>query len=115
MNYKIDATNKVLGRLASHIAVILRGKNKPGFEPNKENTDMVEVIHAGKIKVTGKKADQKLYWRYTGYPGGIKRTTYREMLEKHPERILWKAVYGMMPKNRLRAQLLKHLVIKTNE
>lgn len=115
MKYKIDATNKILGRLATEIVLILRGKNKPGFAPNKENTDIVEVIHAAKVKVSGKKEEQKLYFRYTGYPGGIKRTTYREMLEKHPERILWKAVYGMLPKNRMRSRLLKHLIIKTNE
>lgn len=111
MIYRIDVTDKILGRIASEIAVILRGKNKPSFKQNVESTDTVEVVNVRNLKVTGNKEEKKFYWRYTGYPGGIKRTTYSEMMRKYPKRILWKAVRGMLPKNRLRAKLLKHLII----
>lgn len=112
MNYKIDAKDKILGRLATEIALLLRGKNTAEFIPNKLPINKVEVINTEKIRLTGKKEWSKVYWRYSGYPGGIKRTSIESMREKNPARILEKAVYGMLPKNRLRAKIMKLLVIK---
>jgi large subunit ribosomal protein L13 len=111
MKYTVDASNKILGRLATEIAAILNGKKKAGYLPFVENDDSVEVIHAGALRVTGKKASQKVYARYTGYPGGIRKRTYEEMYERNPGEILRKAVYGMLAKNKLRARYMKKLVI----
>ena len=106
--YVVDAEGQVLGRLASQVATLLRGKHKPIFTPHIDTGDFVIVVNADKIEVTGKKIQDKLYFRHTGYPGGIKSLKYSEMQVKHPERIIEKAVWGMLPKGTLgRAQLKK--------
>ncbi|MEJ5299362.1 MAG: 50S ribosomal protein L13 [Thermodesulforhabdaceae bacterium] len=107
----VDATGQVLGRLASQIAVRLRGKHLPTFTPHVDNGDFVVVINAEKIRLTGKKWDQKIYRRHSGYMGGLKETTARKMLQEHPERLIYYAVKGMLPKNRLGRKLLKKLKI----
>ena len=107
--YVVDAEGKTLGRLASEIATILRGKNKPTYTPHIDTGDNVIVINAEKIKVTGKKLDQKVYYRHSGYVGGIKETTLKEMLNKHPERVIEFAVKGMLPKGPLGRQMIKKL------
>ena len=104
----IDATDVVLGRLASHTAAILRGKNKPTFAPHVDTGDFVIIINADKVALTGQKALQKKAYRHSGYPGGLKATSYSELLEKNPVRAVEKAVRGMLPKNTIgRAQLRK--------
>jgi large subunit ribosomal protein L13 len=104
----IDATDIVLGRLASHAATLLRGKHKPIFAPNIDTGDFVIVINAEKVALTGSKLAQKKAYRHSGYPGGLTATTYAEMLEKHPTRAVEKAIRGMLPKNSIgRAQLTK--------
>ena len=100
--YVVDAEGKTLGRLASEVAKVLRGKNKPIFTPHIDTGDYVIVVNAEKIKVTGKKLDQKVYYRHSGYVGGIKETTLKEMLNKHPERVIEFAVKGMLPKGPFR-------------
>jgi len=112
MNYKIDASNRILGRLAGEVAILLRGKNEPSFLPHVNTGNVVEVINSEKLVVTGKKDEGKKYWRYTGYPGGIKMRTYRELMKRDSKTVLYKAVYGMLPKNRLRAKMMKRLIIK---
>ena len=97
----VDATDKTLGRLATRIAMVLRGKHKPEFTPNADTGDYVVVINAEKVRVTGNKLEGKIYWRHTEYPGGIKSDTLSEMLDKHPERVIEKAVKGMLPKGPL--------------
>lgn len=104
----VDAKDRRLGRLATGIADALRGKNKPQYTPNIDTGDFVVVVNAAKIAVTGNKMEDKIYYRHTGYPGGLKQRTLAEMLAKKPEEVLRLAVKGMMPKNRLaRAQLKK--------
>ena len=104
----IDATDVVLGRLASHAAALLRGKHKPTFAPHMDMGDFVIVINAEKIALTGQKLEKKLAYRHSGYPGGLTATSYVEMLEKHPTRAVEKAIRGMLPKNSLgRAQIKK--------
>ncbi|RJQ43902.1 MAG: 50S ribosomal protein L13 [Gaiellales bacterium] len=106
--YVVDASGMRLGRLATRVADTLRGKNKPDYTPHIDTGDFVVVVNAGKIAVTGNKLEDKIYYRHTGYPGGLKQRTLAEMLEKQPEEVIRKAVRGMMPKNRLsRAQLKK--------
>jgi large subunit ribosomal protein L13 len=105
--YVVDADGMVLGRLAAEIAKILRGKHKPIFTPHMDTGDNVIVINAEKVKVTGRKADQKQYFRHTGYMGHERFTPFRTMLEKHPERVIEKAVYGMLPKTSLARQTLR--------
>ncbi len=105
----VDATDKVLGRLASQIALVLRGKHKPTYAPHMDMGDHIVVVNADKVVVTGAKAEQKVYHRHTGYPGGLRTTSYERMMQDHPERILKKAVWGMLPSNRLGRQLLKKL------
>jgi len=106
--YVVDAEDKILGRLATEIAFRLRGKHKPTFSPFIDNGDFIIVTNADKIQLTGKKWDDKKYYRHTGYMGGIKETTARELLEKHPTDLVMKAVKGMLPKNKIgRAQLKK--------
>jgi large subunit ribosomal protein L13 len=106
--YVVDAEGKTLGRLATQIANVLRGKTKPEFTPHCDTGDFVVVINAEKVTVTGNKMDQKRYWRHSGYPGGIRSRTLREMLDRQPEEVLRKAVKGMLPRNKLgRAQLNK--------
>ena len=107
----IDAEGKTLGRLASEIARLLRGKNRPQYTPHVDVGDFVVVVNAEKIAVTGKKAEQKIYRRYTGYPGGLRELSYEDMAERKPTEILRKAVYGMMPKTRLGRQQLRKLKI----
>ncbi len=97
----VDATDKTLGRLATRIATVLRGKHKPEFTPNADTGDYVVVINAEKIRVTGNKIKDKIYYRHTGWVGGIKSQTLGQMLEKHPERAIEKAVKGMLPKGPL--------------
>ena len=110
--YIIDAEGQVLGRVASQIATILRGKHKPTFTPHLDSGDFVIVINADKIAVTGNRLEQKVYYRHSQYPGGLKKTTLRQTLEgKHPERALEHAVRGMVMHNRLGAQIMKHLKI----
>lgn len=112
--YVIDAEGQVLGRLASEIAQILRGKHKPMFTPHLPCGDFVIVINADKIAVTGKRLDQKVYYRHSQYPGGLKKTTLRQTLEgKFPERALIHAVRGMVMHNRLGAKLMKRLKVYT--
>src|SRR5262249_37332513 len=101
----IDAEGQVLGRLASRIAVILRGKDKPTFTEHEDTGDFVVVINAANIRLTGRKVQDKLYRRHTGYPGGGRTATAAAVLERHPERVLQEAVVGMLPKNRLRRRL----------
>lgn len=107
--YVIDAEGKILGRLASEAAKLLRGKHKPEYSPHVNLGDHVIVINAEKVRVTGKKPVQKLYRRHTGWPGGLKTATYREMQGKFPERIVYKAVKGMLPRNRLGRAMTKKL------
>jgi large subunit ribosomal protein L13 len=109
--YVIDAEGQTLGRLATEIARILRGKNKPQYTPHVDVGDFVVVVNAEKVVVTGKKAEQKVYRRHSGYPGGMKETSYERMLERRPTEILRKAVYGMMPKTRLARQQFRKLKI----
>lgn len=97
----VDATDKVLGRLATQIAQILKGKNKPQYTPHVDTGDFVIVINAEKIRVTGSKAEKKTYFSHSGFVGGLKEVSYARMLDKHPERIIEKAVKGMLPKNTL--------------
>jgi len=104
----IDANGAILGRLAVQVADALRGKDKPVFTPHLDAGDFVVVINAEKIAVTGQKMDEKLYWRHSGYPGGIRKRTLREQLDRRPEEVIRMAVRGMLPKNSLgRKQLLK--------
>ena len=107
----IDAENKILGRLATEIAEILRGKDKPFYTPHTDCGDYVVVINAEKVALTGKKYTDKIYDRYTGYIGGYKETTVREMLQKHPTHLVQHAVEGMLPKNRLNRQIIKKLKV----
>ena len=107
--YVVDATDKVLGRLASEIAQILRGKRKPEYAPHADVGDHVIVINAEKVKVTGAKAENKVYHRHTGYAGGLRTTPYSRMIERHPDRVIRKAVQGMLPHTRLGRTQIKKL------
>lgn len=107
--YIIDAEGKPLGRLASEVASILRGKNKPIFTPHVDTGDHVIVINAGKVLLTGKKLEQKLYRHHSLYPGGLKEIKYKHLMEKHPERAIEVAVKGMLPKNSLGRQMYRKL------
>ena len=109
--YVVDAEGKTLGRLATVIAERLRGKGKPSFTPHVDTGDFVVVVNAEKIAVTGSKLDTKIYYRHSGYPGGIKQRTLREQLERRPTEVLRKAVKGMLPKNKLAARQLTKLKI----
>ncbi len=107
----IDAEGKVLGRMASEIAAILRGKTKPTYAPHMDAGDFVVVVNAEKVKLTGNKWSQKMYYRHSGYPGGIKAVSAEKLLQKRPEEIIRKAVWGMLPKNRLGRKLFKKLKV----
>ncbi|MCD4783057.1 MAG: 50S ribosomal protein L13 [Candidatus Eremiobacteraeota bacterium] len=109
----IDLEGKNLGRTATKIAMILMGKTKPTYTPNIDVGDFVAVVNAGKFEVTGNKMTDKLYYRHSGYPGGLKETSLSDMLKKHPERVIKLAVAGMLPKNKLRAKRMKRLKIFT--
>ena len=105
----IDATDVVLGRLASQSATLLRGKHKPTFAPHQDMGDFVIIINADKVAVTGDKASKKRYWRHSGFPGGIKSVTFDEMIERYPPRAVYQAVKGMLPHNKLGAAQLTKL------
>ena len=107
----VDADGAVLGRLASQVAARLRGKHNPAFTPHVDTGDSVIVINAGKIKLTGRKMEEKTYYRHSGYIGGIKSITARKLMEKRPEEVIRKAVKGMLPKNSLGRQLFKKLKV----
>jgi large subunit ribosomal protein L13 len=107
----IDATDVVLGRLASHVAVLLRGKHKPIFAPHIDTGDFVIVVNADKVALSGSKLQDKKAYRHSGYPGGLRAVSYGELMEKHPERIVEKAVRGMLPKNTLGRKTLSKLKV----
>ena len=107
--FVIDADGQNLGRLSTRIARLLTGKDKPTFTPGVHTGDYVVVVNAEKVAVTGKRLDQKVYYRHSLYPGGLKKITLREQLDKHPERVLQAAVRGMLPKNRMGRALMSHL------
>jgi large subunit ribosomal protein L13 len=109
--YVIDATDVVLGRLASHVATLLRGKHKPQFAPHVDTGDFVIVVNADKIALTGAKREQKMDYRHSGYPGGLRATSYVELLEKNPRRAVEKAVKGMLPHTTLGRQMLTKLKV----
>jgi len=109
--FVVNAKGRVLGRLASEIAKVLRGKHKPTFSPSVDTGDHVIVINAEKVELTGRKPLDKVYRRHTSYPGGLKEIPYQLMLEKHPDRIITKAVAGMLPKNRLGQAQIKKLKV----
>lgn len=107
----VDAEGKTLGRLASEIAKVLRGKHKPYYAPNLDCGDFVIVLNADKVHVTGNKLEEKVYYRHSNYPGGLRSLTLGEMLEKHPRRAVRKAVWGMLPHNRLGRRMINKLKI----
>lgn len=108
---ELDATGQVLGRLSTHIADILRGKNKPDFAPNVLMGEKVSVINASKIVITGNKIEDKKYYHHTGWLGHLKTTTMKELMQNAPEEVIERAVYGMLPKNKLRDEWMKNLKI----
>lgn len=109
--YVVDAADQVLGRLASRIATVLMGKDKPIYTDFLDTGDFVVVVNAEKVRLTGNKLDDKIYYRHSGYPGGLKQRNARQLLEKHPDRVLHLAVKGMLPKNKLGSRMLKRLKI----
>jgi large subunit ribosomal protein L13 len=109
--FVVDATDRVLGRVATKIADKIRGKDKPTFTPHTDGGDYVIVINAEKIKVTGSKFNNKIYYRHSLYPGGLKSQTFKELNEKNPERIIEEAVKGMLPKNKLGKSIIKKLKV----
>ncbi|MGZ5342386.1 MAG: 50S ribosomal protein L13 [Solirubrobacterales bacterium] len=113
--YVVDAQGKTLGRLATQLADILRGKRKPEYTPHCDTGDFVVVVNAEKITVTGRKLEPKRYYRHTGYPGGIRSRTLAEMLDRQPEEVIRKAVKGMLPRNRLARQQLRKLKVYAGE
>ncbi len=111
----VDADDQVLGRLATRVATVLRGKHRPTFTPHVDCGDFIVVVNAEKVKLTGNKAADKRYWRHSGFPGGIYSRTAAEVLERKPEDVIRKAVEGMLPRNRLGRQLAKKLKIYAGE
>ena len=109
--YVVDASGQTLGRLASEVAQIIRGKHKPTFSPAVDVGDYVIVVNAEKVHVTGRKLDQKMYYRHSGYPGGLKEFTLGRMLEEHPAQVIHLAVKGMLPKNKLGRKMIKKLKV----
>ncbi len=109
--YVVDANGKTLGRLATEIARVLRGKHKPIYSPAVDAGDFVIVVNAAKIQVTGRKMEQKMYYRHSGYPGGLTTISLRDQLSQHPERVIKAAVWGMLPKNTLGRQMLSKLKV----
>jgi len=107
----VDASDQVLGRLATRVATVLRGKHKPAFTPHLDTGDFVIVVNADKIKLTGRKWEQKAYYRHSGYPGGIKSFLAKRLRSEHPDRLVQAAVRGMLPKNRLGRKLIKKLKV----
>jgi large subunit ribosomal protein L13 len=113
--YVVDARGKVLGRLATRVAMVLRGKQKPQFTPHVDTGDFVIVVNAQKVLLTGKKLRQKIYYRSSGYPGGLKATSAGTMLKTHPERVIQHAVRGMLPKTKLGDALYRKLKVYAGE
>ncbi len=113
--FVVDAQGKTLGRLSSEIAKILRGKHKPTFTPHVDCGDYVIVINADKVRLTGRKASQKMYYRHSGYPGGLREIPWREMMEKHPERAVELAVRGMLPHNSVGRKMFKKLKVYASD
>lgn len=111
----IDASGKILGRLATQVAGLLMGKHKPIFSRNLDSGDFVVITNADKVRVTGKKTKQKLYYRHSGYPGGLKSISLEKLLETNPTRVIENAVKGMLPHNRLRASMMKRLRVYVGE
>ena len=111
----VDATNQNLGRLASNLAQVIRGKHKPFYTPNLDMGDFVIVVNADKVALSGKKSDMKKYWRHTGFPGGQKEVSFSQMNEKYPDRVITNAVKGMLPHNRLGRKLLTHLKVYSGD
>tara|TARA_Y100001936_G_C15473723_1_gene359988 strand:- start:90 stop:518 length:429 start_codon:yes stop_codon:yes gene_type:complete len=111
----VDATNQNLGRLASNVAQVIRGKHKPFYTPNLDMGDFVIVVNADKVALSGKKPDMKKYWRHTGFPGGQKEVSFSQMNEKYPDRVITNAVKGMLPHNRLGRKLLTHLKVYSGD
>jgi large subunit ribosomal protein L13 len=109
--YVVDASGQTLGRLASEVARIVRGKHKPIYSPSADVGDFVIVLNAEKVHVTGRKLDQKMYYHHSGYPGGIKEVSLRRMLEEHPTRVIEHAVRGMLPKTKLGRKMIKKLKV----
>jgi large subunit ribosomal protein L13 len=109
--YVVDASEQVLGRLAAKVATYLRGKHKPIYTPNADTGDFVVVVNAEKVRLTGKKLDQKVYYWHSGWPGGLKAETARRRLRRKPEAVIEDAVWGMLPKNRLGRKMLKKLKV----
>ena len=113
--FLIDCSNQTLGRLSVRVANILRGKTKPEYTPNADVGDFVVLINAKNIKVTGSKNENKIYYSHSGYPGGIKKINFKDLLEKDPEKVLRNSVKGMLPKNKLNRQIIKKLKIYSDE
>jgi large subunit ribosomal protein L13 len=109
--YVVDAEGQTLGRLASRIAPILKGKHKPVYTPHLDCGDYVIIVNAEKVRVTGRKLDQKFYYRHSGYPGGLKSISLRDQLNRYPERVLQAAIRGMLPKNKLGRRMIKKLKV----
>lgn len=109
--YLVDATDMVLGRLSTEVARILRGKHKPTYTPHVDCGDYVIIVNAEKVALTGKKLDEKIYYRHTGYPGGLRQRTARVMLELRPEQVLEKSIRGMLPKNKLGEDMYRKLFV----
>jgi len=109
--YVVDAEGQTLGRLASRIAPVLKGKHKPTYTPHLDCGDFVIIVNAEKVRVTGRKLDQKFYYHHSGYPGGLKSISLREQLDRYPERVLEAAVRGMLPKNKLGRRMVKKLKV----
>jgi large subunit ribosomal protein L13 len=107
----IDASDVVLGRLATHVATLLRGKHKPTFAPHVDTGDFVVIVNAGKVALTGNKRETKIAYRHSGYPGGLKKVTYNDLLDKRPERAVEMAVRGMLPHNKLGRKLIRKLKV----
>jgi len=107
----VDATDRTLGRIATEVTHLLRGKYRPTYTPHMDNGDFVVVINADKVRVTGAKSRQKIYYSHSGYPGGLTETPYLRVMERHPERIVQAAVKGMIPHNRLGRKILRHLKV----
>ena len=113
--YIVDAKDKILGRLAAKVATVLMGKDKVIYSPHQDTGDEVIVINAAKVKVTGKKPEQKIYKRYSAYPGGLNEETLQSMMKRRPDYVIMHAVKGMLPKNKLAAKLLKKLKVYADE
>ena len=109
--HKIDATEKIAGRLASEISLLLQGKNRVDYQPNTDCGDKVEIINVAQMKFSGKKLNTKVYYRHSGYPGGIHTTKLKDLMKNNPAEALRKILYNMLPKNKLRAKMLKRLII----